>query len=352
MATSSAPSSTSSGWTIEDLYRVSVDPNLTPDQARQVQQAVARQVHIPSNAGDDDDRLPACWPWSSTPSPGGQKDHLLIAAMDISYPIDTTLDTAACLVLVRLDWPIPSNPNHTANVTKLHTIIQRHPPPRFPYIPGLLAFRELPPILALLDELRSSQCWPAPDLLLCDGQGIAHPARCGIAAHLGVLTGLPSVGSAKSWFVGRPEEGGRCGDGDSDGDGDEGGAADEPSAAPAETGSKLPRPAFKKGSNLGTERSARLPLFLPTSTSPDPPSQPRSRPEPAAYALRTQDGLNPIFVSPGHRLSTAQAADLVLALCTRYRLPDPIRWADQASREALRVWARERERIGNGEQIA
>ncbi|CAD6893512.1 unnamed protein product [Tilletia controversa] len=244
--------------------------------------------------------------------------------MDISYPVapaQASTHTAASLVLVQIPWPLPALLGDAVVITHLRTLTIRSPPPSFPYIPGLLAFRELGPLLHLLSLLEDEE---RPDVLLCDGQGIAHPARCGLASHLGVLTGLPSIGSAKSWFFGRLSE-------DEDDDRQEGGHPHHHH-----------RPTFP---NLGHHRGSRLPLYYSNSTfTATATHQQHQRREPISHVLRSQPGINPIFVSPGHRFTLNQASQLVLALCTKYRLPDPIRMADHSSREALREWAAEAQR--------
>jgi deoxyribonuclease V len=144
----------------------------------------------------------------------------------------------------------------------------------FPYVPGLLAFREVPMLLRALERLTTSV-----GLLLCDGQGLAHPRRCGVACHLGVLTGLPAIGCAKNHLVGEHRE-------------------------------------------PGQQRGDREPLVDGT--------------EVLGHALRTQDGVRPVYVSPGHLIGVEQATDVVLGLCSAYRLPDPVRRADHISRQALR----------------
>jgi deoxyribonuclease V len=147
----------------------------------------------------------------------------------------------------------------------LEYTIARRPAP-LPYIPGFLSFREGPAIMAALAELQHQ-----PDLLIFDGQGIAHPRRLGIASHIGVLTDMPSIGCAKSLLVGRH--------------------------AP-----------------LGDERGATEPLMY--------------RGEQVGVALRTRPGTKPVFVSPGHRVGIESAAALVMACTTRYRLPETTRAAD------------------------
>jgi len=144
-----------------------------------------------------------------------------------------------------------------------YAVVRR--PARFPYVPGLLSFREMPALLAALDRLRVK-----PDLLLCDGHGLAHPRRFGLACHLGVLRGIPSIGVAKSRLVGEHAE-----------------------------------PAQRRGA------SAAL----------------RDRGETIGAALRSRTGTRPIFVSIGHRVSLPAAVRYVLACTTRFRLPETTRWA-------------------------
>lgn len=143
----------------------------------------------------------------------------------------------------------------------------------FAYVPGLFAFRELPGLVNALRQLRL-----VPDLLVCDGHGIAHPRRFGLACHVGVLTGLPTVGAAKAPLVGEYEQ-----------------------------------PARGRGSWTDL-RDGR---------------------EVVGRVLRTQDGVKPVFVSVGHRIDLDTACRHVLALCPRYRLPETTRAADRASCDAL-----------------
>jgi deoxyribonuclease V len=164
-------------------------------------------------------------------------------------------------------------------------------PTRFPYVPGYLSFREAPAALAALAKLRTR-----PDLLLCDGQGLAHPRRFGLACHLGVLTGLPSIGVAKSLLLGKHGE-------------------------------------------LGEERGAWVALKdVATRRSPHPHSLSRrereasrgalrARSEIIGAALRTRAGVRPVYVSIGHRVSLATAIDYVLRCTPRYRLPETTRRA-------------------------
>jgi deoxyribonuclease V len=136
---------------------------------------------------------------------------------------------------------------------------------RFPYVPGLLSFREAPAVLEAFSRLRR-----APDLLLYDGQGIAHPRRCGIASHVGLLLDLPYIGVAKTRLIG------------------------EHGRAPAAKGSWTPL--TDGGEVIGA-------------------------------VLRTRTGVKPLFVSIGHRVSLETAVHYVMACVTRYRLPETTRWA-------------------------
>ncbi len=135
----------------------------------------------------------------------------------------------------------------------------------FPYIPGLLSFRELPILLEAFRSLRT-----VPDAILVDGQGMAHPRRLGLASHLGLWLELPTVGCAKSRLCGEhPEPGERRGD--------------------------------------------QVPLRLAG--------------EDVGVVLTTRDRIKPLYISPGHKIDIAAAADLVLACGRRYRLPEPTRLA-------------------------
>ncbi|WP_219413411.1 endonuclease V [Pseudonocardia nigra] len=183
-----------------------------------------------------------------------------IAGLDVSYAVGSDRLVAAAVVV-----------DATGGVVLDEVVLPGAA--TVAYRPGLLAFREVPPLLAALNRLQVQ-----PDLLLADGHGVAHPRRCGLACHLGVETGLPAVGCAKSHFVG---------------------TYDEP----------------------GCRRGDRAPL--------------RDAGERVGTVLRTRDRVRPLYVSAGHRIGHDQAADIVLAACSAYRLPDPIRRADHLSRRAL-----------------
>lgn len=176
-----------------------------------------------------------------------------VAGTDCAFP-DGGRTTRAVVVVLR--WP------DLAYVE--HAVVER--PTDFPYIPGLLSFREVPALEAALAKLKTR-----PDLLLCDGQGYAHPRRCGLACHLGVAADIPSIGVAKSRLIGRHTDPDRA------------------------AGS---RTALSDGDEtIGT-------------------------------VLRTRTGVNPLYVSIGHRVSLDTAVRWVLDCCRGYRLPETTRWAD------------------------
>jgi deoxyribonuclease V len=141
-------------------------------------------------------------------------------------------------------------------------------PTCMPYIPGLLSFRELPAVLRALDSLEQM-----PDLIFSDGHGIAHPRGLGIAAHLGVITGLPTIGVAKKILTGQHEP-------------------------------------------LGEQRGDQVDLLDKGGKV-------------IGTVLRSKDKVRPLIISPGNRVSLATAPELVMRYVTRYRLPEPTRLADR-----------------------
>ncbi len=151
-------------------------------------------------------------------------------------------------------------------------------PVEFPYVPGLLAFREAPAILDAWGRLSE-----APDLLLFDGHGLAHPRRLGIASHLGLVLDRPSIGCAKSRLCGEhAEPGAMVGDW---------------------------APLTDAGELIGA-------------------------------VVRTRLSVRPVFVSIGHRVSLETAIALTLACCRGYRLPEPTRWAHLASQPGFAITGR------------
>jgi len=139
-------------------------------------------------------------------------------------------------------------------------------PLRFPYVPGLLSFRECPVLLKAISRLKT-----VPDVVFVDGQGLAHPRRMGLACHLGLWLDRPTVGIAKSALVGEFQGLGRS-----------------------------------KGSSAELVDAGEV----------------------VGVALRTADGVKPVFVSPGHRMTLKDAVRLTLACCDGYRIPKPTREAD------------------------
>lgn len=175
-----------------------------------------------------------------------------VAGVDVGYEAQGRLTRAAVAVL---SYPDLAPVAHS--VARL--------PTSFPYVPGLLSFRELPAVLAAIDGLAVR-----PDLYLCDGQGLAHPRRFGIACHLGVLLDVPSIGVAKTRLIGSHAE------------------------PPREQGGWVPLLAGE---------------------------------EVIGAVLRSRTGVKPIYVSIGHRVSLPTAIALVLACTRSFRLPETIRAA-------------------------
>ena len=190
----------------------------------------------------------------------GPAQPRFVAGLDVAYSIDDTRLAAAAVVL------------DTTTMTVVDEAVSVGAP-AFPYVPGLFAFREVPGLLDALGRLRVT-----PDLLVCDGHGLAHPRRFGLACHLGVLTGRPAICVGKTPLLGE--------------------------WAP---------PGSRRG-----EWSALVDAG-----------------EEIGRVVRTQDGVKPVFVSVGHRMSLDHAVSVALALAPRYRLPETTRAADHLCRGAL-----------------
>ncbi|MBN2559879.1 MAG: endonuclease V [Phycisphaerae bacterium] len=194
-------------------------------------------------------------------------------------------------------------------------------PVRFPYVPGLLSFREAPALIAAARKLEIE-----PDVFMLDGQGLAHPRRFGLACHIGLLIDRPSLGCAKTRLCGTP-------------------AAIEPPSTEdphAERDSqtrnaqpKSPRPKSPRPWPGGTNEPERA----PRSHSTPPAGLPLNRRgdscplmhegEIIGRVLRTRAGVKPIYVSVGHKITLDAAVSLALRCCTKYRLPEPTRLAHQ-----------------------
>nr|WSY50112.1 endonuclease V [Streptomyces sp. NBC_00886] len=221
-------------------------------------------------------RVPAGWPATEeqaravqdelrervvTDEPGPPPGAGHVTGVDVAYDDERDVVVAAAVVLDAANLDVVAEATAVGRVS-------------FPYVPGLLAFREIPTVLAALESLPCS-----PGLAVCDGYGLAHPRRFGLASHLGVLTGLPTIGVAKNPFTF---------------------TYDEP----------------------GTPRGSSSPL--------------RADDDEVGRALRTRDTVKPVFVSVGHRVTLDNACAHTLALTPAYRLPETTRRADALCRRALR----------------
>lgn len=175
-----------------------------------------------------------------------------VAGADIGFESNNKITRAAISILELPD------------LDEIETAIARQATV-FPYVPGLLSFREIPCLLAAMQKLGQT-----PDMVLCDGQGYAHPRRFGLACHLGVITGLPTIGVAKSRLIGEYEE--------------------------PENMRGAWEPLIDKGETIGA-------------------------------VLRTRVDTRPVYVSVGHRIGLASAVDYVMRCTGRYRLPETTRHA-------------------------
>lgn len=204
--------------------------NVTPKQAKEIQEQLKDRVIL-------EDQF---------------ESIKYVAGVDVGFENNNTITRAAIAVL-----------NFSDLVLIEHRIARL--PTRFPYIPGYLSFREVPAVLEALGKIKQ-----LPDILLCDGQGIAHPRRLGIACHLGVLTDLPCIGVAKSRLIGTHDD------------------------VPPEKGQYVNL--YDKDEVIGS-------------------------------VLRTRKNVKPLYISPGHKVSLRSAIQIVLQCVTKYRLPETTRWA-------------------------
>jgi deoxyribonuclease V len=212
--------------------------NISPAEAIQLQTRLARQTILED-----------CF---------GEIRH--IAGIDVGFEDEGRITKAAVCVL-----SIPELETVESAIARRAT--------DFPYVPGLLSFREIPAILEALKQLSI-----APDMLFCDGQGRAHPRHLGIASHLGLITELPSVGVAKSILCGQHK----------------------------------PVPADKASFSALVYKN-----------------------ETVGAALRTRNGVKPVYVSAGHKISLESALEYVMLCVTRFRLPEPTRLADKLSKRDI-----------------
>ena len=186
----------------------------------------------------------------------------LVAGVDVAYDKQSDQLVAAAVIL-------------DANTLEVIETATAENYAQFPYIPGLFSFRELPSLIKVLAKLNYS-----PDLIVCDGQGYAHPRRFGLACHLGIIFDIPTIGCGKTKLLGEYHE-------------------------------------------LEENRGATAPLF--------------DNGEVIGNVLRTQTGVNPVYVSIGHRVSLETSCEWILKLSPKYRLPETTRKADQAVSKALKI---------------
>ena len=216
--------------------------NLTPRQASALQVKLRRRLRF------DDSAAPLRY----------------VAGVDVGFEQAGTIARAGVVVLSLPDLAV------------VDCAIARAPT-RFPYVPGLLSFREIPVILQALRRLRI-----APDALLCDGHGYAHPRRFGLACHLGLIADLPCVGVAKTLLIGTHD------------------------AAPEDRGAWSAL--TEQGELIGA-------------------------------VLRSRAGVKPLYISVGHRVTLPRAIELVMACTTRFRLPETTRWAHRLASSPAAVSA-------------
>lgn len=175
-----------------------------------------------------------------------------VAGIDVGFDLKRKISKAAIAVLSYPDLNFIESTE-----AELTTV--------FPYIPGLLSFREIPVIIEALKKVKQK-----PDIILCDGQGIAHPRGFGIACHIGVLTGIPTIGVAKSRLIGEYHP-------------------------------------------LGLKKGSTVPL--------------KHGDEIIGSVIRSRTNVKPLFISIGHKLNLEKCLEIVWTCITKYRLPETTRWA-------------------------
>lgn len=189
-----------------------------------------------------------------------RKNPRIIAGVDAAF-LDNKVIGVACLY----KYPEINPVKDAFAVTEIF----------FPYIPGFLSFREGPAIIEALNRLKTK-----PHVILFDGQGIAHPKGMGIAAHIGVILDIPTIGCAKSRLVGEYRQ-----------------------------------PGIKKGKTSSLKFHGKV----------------------VGAVVRTRDNVRPVFVSPGHRIDLKSSVEIVLECVSTYRIPDPLRRADYLSKKIKRA---------------
>lgn len=222
--------------------------------------------------------IPQLHDWPKTEAEAVELQTALAARVDTTTPLGEFNLVAGCDIAYHLTEPILFAAVAVVRVAD-GAVIETRTVTRatdFPYIPGLLSFREIPALLAALAELRY-----APDAVMVDGQGIAHPRRFGLACHLGLWLDRPCLGCAKSWLVGDH---------------------DEP----------------------GPEAGDTAPLTVAG--------------EAVGQVVRSAAGAKPVYVSPGHRIDIPSAVAVVRATLSGYRHPAPTRAAHLAGNELRRAF--------------
>ena len=212
-------------------------------------------------------KLPVLHPWDLDPRQARALQKELAARVDVSRALPPPKTVAGADVSFDLGgrWlfaAVVVTRAGTEEVVERSGVVAEV---KFPYVPGLLSFREAPPIIEAYEALKER-----PDVVLVDGQGIAHPRRMGVASHLGLWFGIPTIGCAKSWLFGDYEE-------------------------------------------PGPDRGAWTPLT--------------DKGETIGAVVRSRSRIKPLFVSPGHLCDLPSAIEIVLECCPRYRLPIPARMA-------------------------
>ena len=175
-----------------------------------------------------------------------------VAGIDVGFDLKHNISKAAVAIL-----SYPKLELVESTKAELKTV--------FPYIPGLLSFREVPVIIEALKKIQQ-----IPDVILCDGQGIAHPRRFGLACHIGILTDIPTIGVAKSRLIGNYE-------------------------------------------SLGREKGSTVPLM--------------DKDEIVGSVIRSRNNVKPLFISIGHKLALDKCLEVVWNCITKYRLPETTRWS-------------------------
>jgi deoxyribonuclease V len=218
--------------------------------------------------------IPHLHDWPATPAEAVELQRQLAGRVDVSTPLDSFDLVAGCDVSYHRATPVLFAAVVVLRASDLSVVEERvvTAAVKFPYVPGLLSFREVPPLLEAFAALRH-----APDVVMLDGQGVAHPRRFGLACHLGLWLGRPCLGCAKSWLVGDYAE---------------------PGPAAGDTS-----PLAVGGERVGV-------------------------------VMRSAAGAKPVFVSPGHRIDVASAAAVARATLSGYRHPAPTRLAHLAANGA------------------